>query len=576
MLGVGWVGAIADAAPAAMGIYLPTIDQAKAYNKLKLQPIIDATPAMRRKIYTQRSRDEMGSSTLFKRFAGGSCKITGTNASAGLQMASEKYQIKEEISEWLLDVEGRGDPDTQVDARRLAYLEEGAKVFTISTPGTKGTCRVTAKFEASDQRRNYVPCPECGERQVLKWQQFKFERTAPHNTHYACEHCGALIAHHFKRWMVQSGEWRAEAPGQGRPPGFHIWQAYSLMNSWDDIVAAFVAADGKPDKVKTFTQQGLGEAYEEKGDAPPVDLLIGRRESFKLGQIPKGALFLTGAADVQANRIEWDVYAWGRDLESWLIDFGVVEGNPADRETWRRFDPVVTRKYEDFAGISQQIDAFGIDSGFLSQKVYDYVRSRGYTSRLFALDGRSGWKLPAIGTPVKRDVDYDGVKVGEVMLWPVGTWDMKSELYAALAKTISGPDPQTGLLGQGVAHYNEHCDKDYFEQLTAEHLREPKGNAMKGKSWEKLRPRNERHDNAVYARALAHHLSDRLTPKDWDALEVKRATPPAPAQADMAAIWAGQPEAVAAEQQRAAEGAKPEPEQPAPKVNKFTGRSGWL
>ena len=96
----------------------------------------------------------------------------------------------------------------------------------------------------------------------------------------------------------------------------------------------------------------------------------------------------------------------------------------------------------------QQIDAFGIDSGFLSQKVYDYVRVRGYTSRIFALDGRSGWKLPAIGTPVKRDVDYDGVKVGEVLLWPVGTWDMKSELYAALAKTIAGPDPQTGLFGK--------------------------------------------------------------------------------------------------------------------------------
>ena len=222
MLGVGWIGAIADAAPAAMGVYLPTIDQAKAYNKLKLQPIIDATPAMRRKIYTQRSRDEMGSSTLFKRFTGGSCKITGTNASAGLQMASEKYQIKEEISEWLMEVEGRGDPDTQVDARRLAYLEEGAKVFTISTPGTKGSCRVTAKYEASDQRRYYVPCPDCGEKQVLKWERFKYEKAAPHKAEYICEHCGVLIAHHFKRWMIQNGEWRAENPGAGKPPGFHI------------------------------------------------------------------------------------------------------------------------------------------------------------------------------------------------------------------------------------------------------------------------------------------------------------------------------------------------------------------
>ena len=65
------------------------------------------------------------------------------------------------------------------------------------------------------------------------------------------------------------------------------------MNGWDDIVAQFVAAEDKPDKMKVFTQQVLGEAYEEKGDAPPVDLLIGRREAFDFARIPKGALFLT-------------------------------------------------------------------------------------------------------------------------------------------------------------------------------------------------------------------------------------------------------------------------------------------
>ena len=125
-----------------------------------------------------------------------------------------------------------------------------------------------------------------------------------------------------------------------------------------------------------------------------------------------------------------------------------------------------------------------------------------------------------------------------------------------------------------MVHFNEHVDKGYFEQLTAEHLKEPPGNRAGPKRWEKLRPRNERHDTAIYARALAHHLSDKMTPRDWDALQVLRGVPPEAAQGDMAAIWAGQPKAVASEAAR-------QPETPAPaapvKVNKFTGRSGgWL
>ena len=38
-----------------------------------------------------------------------------------------------------------------------------------------------------------------------------------------------------------------------------------------------------------------------------------------LRQPPAGGLFLTAGADVQKDRIEVDVWAWGRGLESWLL-----------------------------------------------------------------------------------------------------------------------------------------------------------------------------------------------------------------------------------------------------------------
>ncbi len=587
LLGIGWAGAIADKAPAPMGIYLPTVDVAKAYNGEKFDPIRKATPALARKISKQVSRDDQGSTIFMKRFPGGFIKIVGTNASAGLQMSSMKFQIKEEITEWLDDVDGRGDPEKQVDRATKAYRNSGAKCLTVSTPGTKGRCRVTKKWDGANQWQRFVPCPHCGEMQVLKWENFRWDVVdgAAQNTVYACEHNGCIIQHFHKRGMMQAGEWRMTKAGNPRKHAFEIWQAYSLMNGWDDIAQEFIDAGSDATKLKTFWQQTLGLAWEESGDAPPTDLLFARRENFAWRRIPPKALFLTGAADVQGDRIEWDVYAWGRDLESWLIDSGVIEGDPNDAETWAKLDAIISRKYDDFLGKPQQIDAFGIDTGFLSQKVYAYARRHAYLGRVFALDGRPGWKLPAIGTPTKRDIDFDGRKIGSVLLWPVGTWDQKAEMYSALNKTIEGPDKKTGLPQAGTAHFNEMIDKDYFDQLTAEALQEPKGPkgfkgaaiaGMRPKKWVKLRPRNERHDIGVYARALAHHLSDAMSKADWDALELARGTAPEAAQADMAAIWAQQPAAVAQAVAAELRQAEQPVEAPAPKVNRFTGRGSWL
>ena len=38
----------------------------------------------------------------------------------------------------------------------------------------------------------------------------------PRETEYACRHCGALIGERHKTWMLEHGEWRAIAEGDGR------------------------------------------------------------------------------------------------------------------------------------------------------------------------------------------------------------------------------------------------------------------------------------------------------------------------------------------------------------------------
>ncbi len=579
-VGINWLGTMIARAGCPILVVLPTIDESKKWNKVKFQPTADATPALRNALRDLKSRDEDSSTATFKRFAGGFMVVTGANSSAGLQMISARAILFEEVSEYPLEAEGRGDPITQALARSKAWDQRRPKRFYNSTPSIEGSCRVTARFDESDQRRYYVPCPSCGEYQTLVWERLRYAETRPHKAHYVCAAHGCVIEPHHKLGMIARGVWIKTYPGDagnpappknfapsqlaawrardsaGRDPGFHIWQIYSPFVHWDSTVAEYLAARDDPTALKTFWQQGLGEAWAERGEAPDHEALHQRRQDYRFGRIPLGALFLAGAADVQADRIEWDVYGWGAGLTAWLVDSGVIQGDTADDATWSRLHAVIDREYPDAWGRKQRIDAFGIDAGFRSQAVYRFVRKRGAESRTFALDGRPGWRLPALGTPSKRDVDFEGQKIGAVMLWPVGTWDLKSELYSSLRKTIAGPDAD-GNWPRGAYFYPQDVAPDYFVQLTAEYLADSeKRDGVVKREWRKTKSRaNERHDTAVYARALAHHLADELGAEQWAALERRRTTPPQGAQMDLGALWAP----------KLAGTAKPPPEQEQPK-----------
>lgn len=554
--GLNLIGCIVEDDPSPVFLVLPTGDEVKKYVKTKLQPMIDATPSIAARIKDVKSRDEEGSTTTFKKFERGFLQIAGANSSSGLKMITARVLIAEEVTEYPDDVDGEGDPLALAE-KRLTTWEGYEKKVYISTPGTKGSCRITAKYEASDQRLYYLPCPHCGTYQPLRFE--RLEKDAP-DPFYACAANGCVIEHVSLRPMLAKGVWiktyagfapspevirpedlelhRSRSSG-GREPGFFFDALTSPFMSWRAIVKAWKEALADERKMKDFVRQVLAKPWEPKGEAPDHEKLFERRTSFTWRHVPKGALFITGAADVQGNRLEWSVYAWGPAFTSWLIDKGIIEGDPAGTEVWAGLDQVVAKSYPDAFGRQWTIDAFGVDSGFQSHAVYRFVRHYAGTGRVFALDGRAGWMLPALGAPQKKDVTHDGRKIGAVMLWPVGTWGLKSELYSALALLMQGPDKQTGAFPPGTSFYSDACDLDYLEQLTAEQLMTHKDRrGLTVQVWQVLAGRrNEAHDIAVYSRALAHHLGDGLSPDQWAALAASRGAKPEDVQRDLAAMW---------------------------------------
>ncbi|WP_372918685.1 phage terminase large subunit family protein [Sandarakinorhabdus sp.] len=579
--GLNLLGQIMAETPCAVLVMLPTVKEGADYNRLKLQPMIDATPAVAARVRRVVSRDETGSTTTFKAFRGGYLQIVGANSSANLQMRTARVLLNEEISEFPFDVDGRGDPLLLAE-ERLQGNTGREKIIDISTPALEGTCRVTKLYARSSRGRYMVPCPHCHIGQALEFKNLRWklgDDPAEHSAEYACASCGVLIAGHHKPAMIAAGTWVHERPELLElHVGFHINALYSPFLTWLDVAKKYETARDAG-SLKVFTQQQLGLPFKEEGEAPDHARLHATRERDRpLKQIPPQALWITGAADVQGDRIEWDVYAWGPGLTAWLIDTGIIIGQPTDEAPWRQLSEVADRRYTDARGRTWPIDAFGCDSGYQSQAVYRWASADpAPTGRRFALDGRGGLTLPALGTPKKIDIDWEGQKVGAILLWPVGTHSLKLDHYAAIRRTVK-PLAADGSVPRGLLHLPGVVDEEYCRQLTAEFFHQP----AKGKSeWRVITgTRNERLDTAVYARALAHHLTDHLTPVQWQSVAAARAIDLAASQADLSAYWSdrfgtSERRPVPAPAAPAVETSLPQPVMPPPARIVLQPRSYW-
>jgi phage terminase large subunit GpA-like protein len=229
-----------------------------------------------------------------------------------------------------------GDPVTLAEARSLTFAHR-RKVFLVSTPTIRGLSRIEREFEASDQQRFFVPCPHCGQEQWLKFDRLRWQKGRPETAEYHCEGCETPIAEHHKTAMLEAGEWRPTATAADpNTVGYHLSALYSPIGwlSWERVVRAWDAAQGSDEAIKAFRNTILGETWVETGEAPDWQRLYDQRERWKPGIVPAGGLFLTAGADVQKDRIEVNVWAWGRGLESWLVDHIVIEGGPDRHEAW--------------------------------------------------------------------------------------------------------------------------------------------------------------------------------------------------------------------------------------------------
>lgn len=484
------VGYYIDQDPSPILVMQPTQKpMAESWSKDRLAPMLRDTPRLRGKVQDPRARDS-GNTILHKIFPGGHITCVGANAPSGLAARPIRVLLCDEVDRYVASAGAEGDPINLAKKRQDTFWNR--KRLEASTPTIKGLSRIEKSWEFSDQRRYYVPCPNCHTMQTLKWEHIKWEthddiETAAASTKYCCPHCGTFLDEADKPAMLKAGEWRAERPGR-RIAGFHLNALYSPWKRWVECVREFLESKDDPLQFQVFVNTVWGETWEERGEQLTQGTLAKRAEVYAK-EVPMGVAVLTAGVDVQQDRLELLVVGWGDKEESWRIHWESFQGDPWLESTWALLEAALVRTYTHESGAELRIQAVGVDSGDATTAVYGFCAPR-WKRRVYAMKGRSTRGTDIITRPSKS-------KKYKVKVWPVGTDKAKDTIFARLKMQKPGP---------GYWHFPTKLDPEYYQQLTAEKAMIVKKGGQPARVYVKTRDRNEALDLEVYALAALHTL----------------------------------------------------------------------
>lgn len=419
-------------------------------------------------------------------------------------------------------------------------------------------------YNEGTRGRWYWECPDCAELFEPTFERLDYPEEldpgeAGTRAQMVCPHCGCTISHRQKvelnrRAMQGRGGWLHEArtfDADGRrrlvriddPELRHTAYASYALNgvaaafvNWSELVQRYESArrafaiSGDDIDLAGVFYTDLGMPYRrprtEDETALTVDVLRARARPLDKGIAPGWARFVVTCVDVQGNRFEVSVVAFGEDGERIIIDRFAIHQPPdaaprakGDDGKYRAVDP--GRYAEDAEVLAELPDRVypveGQDWGLKPVGVViDFNGPAGWSDnaekfwRKRARAGQGGRFYLSIGRPGFRQADRvwheaperasGGRKARGIRLLNMAVDRLKDSVLAALERD------GTRINAQHVAAWME---TEHLAELLAEQRGE--------KGWEK-KPgvqRNETLDHSVQALALAEHLG--LARVNWEA-----------------------------------------------------------
>lgn len=524
--------------PSPMLIIFPKEGAAKDWNREKLVPMIEATPILSEKINLKSKANTWS----HKEFEGGFLKAVGSNSASSVKSSPIPIIIIEEPDDCNQNLNGQGDS--------IALGKERAKSFKISlgqvkfiiggTPTIKKISTIEREMELSDKRYGMVQCHDCLELAPLSFDNFMipeeeglnhliFGNKNPEKAFYACPKCGSAWSFRQKNKNLyrEANHWKATAKFNGIA-GFYLNELYSKFegSSFKTLAEKYLTAQyefkelGKPEKLIAFLNSSKGETYEYLGESKDANELSQFGKDYKLGTVPKGGLVLTAGVDVQVDRLECIVRAWGKDMTSWLVDRFKIEGNPSDEKDacWSKLLKALNKQYQ--AGDKKlSILMMSVDSGYSAESIYNFIRIANAKAgrRAIAVKGSSDntgdraiFTRPRSHDLFKRRKETKADKLG-VEVYLVGTNQAKTYI-----------DTLLGLSGKPTERFfwSKYVDEDYLKELTSEVLAPNRSNRL---VWQRKVGLNaEALDCEVYALHASHVIGlHKQPPAFWEKLEKK-------------------------------------------------------
>jgi phage terminase large subunit GpA-like protein len=447
----------------------------------------------------------------------------------------------DEIDEAPPYIKGQGDPEALIEVRGKTV--EGLKIAKLSTPTQAQDSRIYKAFMAGDRREYMIPCPRCGGYQHLEMMKdgreyglygeyFVDEKTkkkmfSEGTERYKCRHCGKDFFEYEKpAFMLEKSlggpaYWEPQGAARDtRDRSYHVSSMMSPMTSWKNILTDWVKTDfgKKLQEYKSFVINTEGLPFFASQRQRAWNELRERAEDYPLGQVPEGGMIVTGGVDVQKNRLELQLVAWGYGLEAWSFDHQQFFGETADVHgpAWRQLEEYCARSYRiPGTDIEVYITQIGVDASYNPNK--DPGAGNNLRQEMNAVHAFCK-RYPTLFVPVRG---VDGKKdpaqfITQKKIHRLGICYYVVDVDAIKDEIFNNIDLRDGSRS---IHFPDSYPDEFFKQFVSEVYTE----TDEGKSiYKKIYERNETLDTFVYARAIMSIIGvDRWDDNQWDGWRMK-------------------------------------------------------
>lgn len=498
--------------PCSQMMMQPSQGDLNTWLETKFNPLVDANDAIRSLVAKPRGREGVNNRTM-KSYPGGFMMFAWSGSPKTMRGRSAPLIVCDEVDGYEVTEEGH---PVGLLWQRAATFGDQRFLVEISTPTTKNASYIDKAYEAGDQRKFHIRCPDCGHEQTLDWRRIWWQgrkSTAiddadldraegvehqPETARVVCESCGTLWDDGQRIAAIRGGRWIAAKPFKGHA-SYHINEFYSTFRRLRDVVQSYLDKLATDD-LQTFVNVSLSETWEEQGEQVDATGLLARRRKFAAA-VPMGAVYLAAGIDMQPDRLEVEIVGWGLGEESWSVDYRVLWGDVLQQDVWDDLDDLLAETFEHESGAALPISAACLDTGGTggcTQAAYDYAKGK-TGRRLFAIKGGGSWGSPIVASPSRKQ---SGKKSRKVDLFMVGVDEAKLTIMRRLNVLRPGP---------GYCHFPEDREEEYFKQLTAERLITRYVKGFPVREWHKpAKARNEALDCRVYALAALKIMNPNL------------------------------------------------------------------